>query len=83
MRLNDMGAAHVPHPEHQTQLPVPLTDHSVPAEQKGLGSFLRPGQLGENYPHHERLDHDSRDALQAEDEDCLRAFLGDGLVAVA
>lgn len=68
MRLDDVALAHVAHPEHETQLAVPLTDDRVSAEQQGLCALLGSGELGEHHTHHERLYHHTRDTLQTHDE---------------
>lgn len=71
-----MRLPHVTHAEHETQDPVPLAYHGVPAEKKRLRSLFRPGQLGEHHAHHERLDHDTHYALQAHDEYRLGTLFG-------
>lgn len=73
--LDDVTLPHVTHPEHKAQLAVPLTDDRVSAEQQSLGPLLGPGQFGENHAHHEGLDHHSRDALQAHDENGRRTVV--------
>lgn len=75
MRLDDVRLAHIADAEHQAQDTVPLADYRVSAEQQRLRAFLRPGQLGKHHAHHERLDHDAHDALQAHDEYRLGTLL--------
>lgn len=78
MGLYYVALPHIPYPEHETGHPVSVVYHSVPGEEEGLGPLLGPGKFGEHYPHHEGLDHNSADALDAHDEDRFRALLRGG-----
>lgn len=74
-RPNDMTLAHISDTEHQAQLSVPLADDGILRKQQRLGAVLRPSHLRKNNSHHEGLNHDSVDRLEAHDEDRLWTFL--------
>ena len=75
-RTNDEGFPHVPDPEEETKVPVPQADARLSGEHDRVGSLLRPRQLSEHPPHHERLQDDARDALKTHDQHSLWTLLG-------
>lgn len=83
MSLDDVTLPHISHPEHETWNPVAMTYHRVPRKHQRLRPLLGPGQLGKHDAHHEGLNHDPGDALEAHDEDGFGAFFRRRPAAVA
>lgn len=74
---NDEGLPHVPDAKQQTQAAVPHADTYIAGKHNGVGALLGTGQLSEHNAHHEGLQYDARDALNAHHQHCLGAFLRD------
>ena len=80
---DDVGLAHVSDAEEEAELSVALANDGVAAEEQRLRPHLGPRQFGEDHAHHERLDHDADDALDAHDEDGFRTLFRRVASAVA
>jgi len=83
MGLDDVRLAHVSHTEHQAWNSIPVADNSIAREEQRLGTFLGTRQLGKHNAHHERLDEDTRNALDAHREYRLRALLRHIAITIA
>ena len=80
---DDVRLAHVSDAEEKAELSVALANDGVATEEQRLRPHLGARQLREDHAHHESLDHDTDDALDAHDENGFRTLFRRVASAVA
>lgn len=65
VRPDDEGLPHVPDTKEQTQVAVSHADTYIAGKHNSVGALLGTGQLSEHHAHHEGLQYNARDALNA------------------
>ena len=82
LALDQEALPHVGHLDHQAQLPILLGDNGAVAELDGLRPLFGSGDFGQEGARDEDLNQGGDDQL-GQEEDGMRAFLGDGTDSVA
>lgn len=83
LALDQETLPHVGHLDHQAQLPVLLGDDGTVAELDGFCPFFGSGNFGQKGARDEDLNQGGDDQLGHQEEDGMRAFLGNGTDSIA